>query len=156
MAKLIEKSTYREIRENDLKLSREDASFLLEGISAERLEKLENGKIVVRPEDIISMADGYNRPELCNYYCLHECAIGKRNARSVKIQDLTHIAVDTINALNQVEKLKERFLEIVEDDQISEDEYRDFEHIRGYLERIASTADSLRVWIDKTQKYQQK
>lgn len=146
----INKSIYRAIREDELGISRERASELLGGISPERIEKIENGKVIVQPDDVVSMAKGYDRPELCNYYCLNECRIGEIFGRTVKVQDLTHIAVDAINAFNRIEKERDRLLEIVEDDVITSDEYEDFTTIRNYLEKIASAADSLKIWAEKT------
>lgn len=143
-----EKSIYRQIRE-DLGISREKASDLLKCIPPERIEKIENGKVNVMPDDILCMADGYNRPDLCNHYCLFECSIGKRYGRETKVQDLAHITVDTLNALNQIEKERNRLLEIVEDEKVAPDEYEDFMFIRNNLEKIASAADSLKLWMEK-------
>ena len=144
-----EKSIYRIVREDELSISREKASELTEFLSPERIEKIENGKVVVQPEDITAMADGYNRPELCNYYCMNECEIGKRYAREIKVLDLAHIAVDTLDSLNKIEKEKERLLEIVSDEEVTPDEYMDFKRIRDNLERIAAAADSLKLWIER-------
>lgn len=144
-----EKSIYRIIREDELGISREKASELLEVIPPERIEKIENGKVNVLPDDVVCMAEGYDRPELCNHYCLHECAIGRKYARETKVQDLAHITVDTLNALNQIEDERNRLLEIVEDEQVTADEFDDFMLIRDNLEKIAAAADSLKIWIEK-------
>lgn len=143
------KSIYRTIREDELNISREKASEMTEFLSPERIEKIENGKVAVQPEDVTAMADGYGRPELCNYYCMHECKIGERYARESKVQDLAHIAVEALDSLNKIEKEKERLLEIVADEEVTPDEYMDFKRIRDNLERIAATADSLNLWIER-------
>ena len=57
-----EKSIYRIVREDELSISSEKESELTEFLSPEKIEKIDNGKVVVPPEDITAMADGYNRP----------------------------------------------------------------------------------------------
>ncbi len=70
------KNTYQLIRE-ELGLSREKASELLETIMPERIEKIESGKSLPRPDEVITMAEKYKRPSLCNYYCSNQCPIGQ-------------------------------------------------------------------------------
>lgn len=143
------RSIYRIIREDELKYTRQDASDVLDGITPERLEKIEQGKIKVLPEDIISLVKGYDKPELYNYYCNHECKIGEIIARDVKLKDLNHVAVQVLNSMNRLSEMKDRFLEIVEDDNIAPEEYDDFMKIRDNLETIAETADGLRIMAEK-------
>ena len=75
MDKLANKNTYKAIR-TGLSLSREEASELLESITPERLERIENGKFDIHPEEVKLMADKYKEPTLCNHYCSTECLIG--------------------------------------------------------------------------------
>ena len=56
-------------------LTRAQASELIGTISDSRLEKIETDKTSVQPEDVADMAVAYKKPELCNYYCTHECRI---------------------------------------------------------------------------------
>lgn len=58
-------------------MSREKASELLETIMPERIEKVESGKSLPRPDEVITMAEKYKRPSLCNYYCSNQCPIGQ-------------------------------------------------------------------------------
>ena len=46
------KSVYQQTREN-LGLTREKAADLIPGFSPERLEKVENGRVQVQPEDVM-------------------------------------------------------------------------------------------------------
>ena len=137
----------------ELKHTREDAAALMKyKIEPAKLEKIENFKVQsIAPLDVVRIADAYNRPEICNYYCKNECEIGKRYVRTAELKDLAHMAIDTLNALNQIEREKERFLEIVGDEKITPDEYEDFKQIRKNIEQIARTADSLMVWIEKAE-----
>lgn len=70
------KNKYQLIRE-ELGLSREKASELLETIMPERIEKIESGKSLSRPDEVITIAEKYKRPSLCNYYCSNQCPIGQ-------------------------------------------------------------------------------
>ena len=69
------KNIYQQIRE-DLQLSREAASELLQFIGPDRIEKIENEKSTAHPDEVLLMADKYKGPELCNYYCANQCPIG--------------------------------------------------------------------------------
>ena len=66
------KNIYHSTRE-ELGLSREAASELLGTIPPERIERIENEKIVPHPEDILAMSKGYKAPHLCNYYRAGVC-----------------------------------------------------------------------------------
>ena len=143
------KSIYQEIREK-LELTREKASEMIGFISAAKLEKIENGKVAVQPEDVIALAECYKSPELCNYYCSQECPIGQQYVPEVHVKDLTQIAVETLNSLNRMNKEKDRLLEIVEDGQVTPDEYNDFFEIKKTLEKISLSVDTLQLWVDKS------
>ena len=54
-------------------LTREKASELMDGVSESRIEKIEYGTQTPTPYDVIQMADCYKRPDLCNYFCSHQC-----------------------------------------------------------------------------------
>ncbi len=142
------KSIYQITRES-LGWTREKAADEIPGMSAERIEKLENGRAVVQPEDVMLMAKYYKAPSLCNYYCSHECAIGQDSVPEVKRKELSQIAVETLNALNRMNREKDRLLEIVEDGEITPDEYEDFLNIKTTLDKISLSVDSLKLWLDE-------
>ena len=52
------KNIYQQIRE-DLQLSREAASELLQFIGPDRIEKIENEKSTAHPDEVLLMADKY-------------------------------------------------------------------------------------------------
>ena len=60
------KNIYQLTRES-LKLTRESASELLETISPERIEKIENERSLPYPDEVLAMAEKYRQPKLCNY-----------------------------------------------------------------------------------------
>ena len=57
------KNQFQLVRE-ELGLSREKASELLEGLSPERIEKIESGKALPHPDEVLLMACKYKRPSL--------------------------------------------------------------------------------------------
>ena len=143
------KNIYFECRDS-LGLSRAQASELMEGISESSLEKMETGKTNIYPEDVVLMAKAYKRPDLCNYYCTHECAIGKTSVPEVKISSLSEIVLGMLSSLNSLERQKDRLSEITADGQISDDELEDFANIQKQLEHIDATVEALKLWVNGT------
>ena len=81
------KNSYQLARE-ELGLTREKASELLETIAPERIEKIENERTVPRPDEVLTMAEKYKRPSLCNCYCSQQCPIGQRYVPFVTRREL--------------------------------------------------------------------
>ena len=142
------KTIYQKLREeNDL--TREKAAELLEFISEDRLERIENEKSEPAPEDVIRMAEVYKAPELCNYYCSHECPIGLKYVPPIQITELPAIILETVASLNAVYPLTNRLIEISRDGQISEDESPDFSNIQENLEKVSLAIEALQLWVEK-------
>ena len=55
----IKNKTVYQLRREELGLSREKASELLEAIPPERIERLESGKFTAHPDEIMMMAEKY-------------------------------------------------------------------------------------------------
>ena len=123
-----DKNIYQLARE-DAGLTREKASEKMAGISDDRIEKIESGKVQIRPDEVLQMSRCYKKPELCNLYCSGECAIG----------------------IEQVEKEKELLIEIAAHGRITQDEISDFETIRSHLQSLSGTVGSLNLWLLKQQ-----
>ena len=145
-----DKSLYQVVREEELGLTRAQASELLGGLSESQIEKIENGKTPATPDDVMLMAKGYKKPELCNYFCSKECPIGQKYVPEVKAKELPQIVLEMIASLNTLNKQKDRLIEITADGVISNDEMADFSRIKHQLSQIARTADSLQLWIENT------
>ena len=144
------KNIYFESRE-EAGLTRAQASELIGTISESRLEKLETGKTALYPEDVVDMAAAYKKPELCNYYCTHECRIGKDTAvPEVKISSLSEIVLNMLSALNNLNSQQVRLIDITADGIISDDELPDFVQIQHQLDQIDTTVESLKLWIAST------
>ena len=131
-------------------LTRAQASELIGTISESRLEKLETGKASIYPEDVVDMAAAYKKPELCNYYCTHECRIGKESVPEVKVSSLSEIVLGMLSALNSLDKQKDRLIEITADGVVSDDEIPDFVHIQKQLDQIDHTVEALKLWVANT------
>ena len=142
------KNKYHQVRER-LELSREAASELLEWISPERIERIENEKSSPNPDEVLQMAEKYKAPSLCNYYCANQCPIGQLYVPEIKIKDLSQIVLEMLASLNNMNKKKERLIEITADGEISGDEIEDFIYIQEELERVSLTVDTLRLWSER-------
>lgn len=143
------KNIYQLSREK-LELTREKASEKMEFISADRIEKIESEKSLPHPDEILIMADCYKAPDLCNYYCSHECPIGQEKVPEIKLKNLSQIVLEMLASLNAVDKEKNRLIEITVDGEISEDEMQDFVSIKNQLDKISRSVDALQLWVDKT------
>ena len=142
------KNIYQTSRES-CNFTREQAAELMEFLSSDRIEKIENEKSLPHPDEILAMADCYKNPSPCNYYCSHECPIGQEYVPEVKIKELSQITLEMLASLNSMEKEKNRLIEITVDGVISEDELKDFESIQERLAQIALAIDSLQLWVQK-------
>ena len=142
------KNIYHLTRES-LQLTREGAEELLEGISAERLEKIENERSLPHPDEVLLMAEKYKQPRLCNYYCANQCPIGQQYVPEIKVKDLSQIVLEMLASLNSMNKQKERLIEITVDGQISGDEIHDFVAIQEELERISIAVETLQLWSER-------
>lgn len=142
------KNKYQLARE-ELGLTREKASDLLEVIPPERIEKIENERSLPHPDEVLAMSQKYKKPSLCNYYCSNECPIGKEYVPEVQIKELSAIVLEMLASLNSVSKTKDRLIEIAADSVISNDEIEDFIYIQNELERISITVETLQLWAEK-------
>ena len=143
-----DKNIYQQTREN-LDLSRDSASELLEWISPERIERIENEKSTPNPDEVLQMADKYKVPRLCNYYCSHQCPIGQEYVPEIKTKELSQIVLEMLASLNSMNKKRERLIEITADGKIGNDEIEDFIYIQEELERISITVETLQLWSEK-------
>lgn len=142
------KNIYQTSREA-LELTREQAADLMEYISADRIEKIENERSIPHPDEILTMAECYKNPSLCNYYCSKECPIGQKYVPEVQMKDLSQITLEMLASLNAMEKEKNRMIEITVDGKITADEMDDFHSIQEKLAQISSTINSLSLWVQK-------
>lgn len=143
-----ENKTFYQKKREEANLTLEEASALSAGLSAERIARIERGTARILPEDAMLMEECYKSPGLCNYYCSHECAIGRASVPEVESKSLEAITVETLSCVNKLKREQERLLEIVEDGEVRPNEIEDFLKIKETLDRIAASVRSLQLWID--------
>ena len=131
-----------------LELTREKASELLESVTSDRIEKIESGKSLPHPDEVLAMAKCYQNPLLCNYFCSEECPIGRQYVPKVESKMLSQIVLEMLASLNSIDKKKNRLIEITADGEVSDDELKDFVAIQEELEQISLTVESLQLWAE--------
>lgn len=146
-----DKTPFQERREA-LGLSREKAAEMLDGISYERLYNIEHGKTAPTPDDILIMADAYKDPSLCNTFCSRQCRIGQRYVPHVEVGELPSITLGIIAALNKLDDMKNRLIEICADGGIDESEQADFNAIQANLEQLSLSVEALQLWTERVKK----
>ena len=122
------KNIYQVSRE-DMGYTREKAAEAMGCISDDRIEKIESEKSLPHPDEILIMADCYKKPELCNYFCTHECPIGQKYIPEVRQKELSQISLEILSHLNALEQEKNRLIEITVDGKITPDELPDFHNM---------------------------
>ena len=144
-----ENKTRYQLAREELGLSREKASELLETIAPERIEKIESERSLPRPDEVLIMAEKYKTPSLCNYFCARQCPIGQQYVPEIRNSELSDIVLKMLASLNAMDRKKERLIEIATDGTISKDEIDDFVHIQKELECISVTVETLQLWVEK-------
>lgn len=145
------KSIYQLARE-EKELSRMQAADLMYeyGVTDYRLVRLEGGETTIQPLDVLAMSKAYNKPELRNYYCTHECPIGRLDAPQVKMDSGIHeLLVNMLLSLEAVNTDKVRLMEILADGKVESSEAKDFEQIKQKLEQISMAVESLQLWCER-------
>ena len=143
---------YKQIRkEHDLTRDEvcDRALELNNPLQPERLERIENAKFPIAPDEVMLLAEIYGEPTLCNHYCSKECPIGEKYVPEIKVKDLAQIVLEMISSLNSMKKSQERLIEITSDGIIEDDEIRDFVQIQKELEHISITVETLQLWVEE-------
>lgn len=148
-ASIKENKNVYQLKREELGLSREKASELLECVPPKRIEKIDSDKVLPHPEEVLIMADKYKSPELCNYYCSNQCPIGQQYVPEIKMKELPQIILETVASLNKMNKKQERLIEITADGIIDDDELDDFIYIQEELEKISVNVETLQLWSER-------
>lgn len=154
------KNVYQEARD-ELGWSREKAADEILKIENGRygyvdkykLVKIEDESIKIQPEDIVALSKAYNKPELRNYYCCHQCDIGAIDAPEVIYKDNVHeILVNMAISLESVNTKKTRLMEILADGKVDDAEIADLNKILEELEKISMTVEAIQLWCEKVKR----
>ncbi len=148
------KNIYQLSRE-EAGLTREQASEKAVYMSEDRIEKIESGRSLPHPEEVLTMSECYKRADLCNYFCSNECPIGKVYVPEVQLKDLQRITLEVLNSLNVLESEKARLIEIAVDGEVAAEEQTDFGKIAKDLESLAVSASTLKIWLQHMRLHEQ-
>ena len=142
------KKIYQLIRE-ELNMTREAASEIIDGMEPYRLNKIEN-EATPTPDEVYNMSKAYKRPDLCSYYCANECRIGKEtDVKEIRIKDLSNIVLGMLNKLHTMDAKKEKLISISADGEVDDEELEDFYNIQVELNQMAELIDTLKIWTNK-------
>lgn len=130
---------------NDDLSSREGAAAIT-GIERTRLARLELGMITPHPDEVRVLADAYNAPELLNYYCSHDCQIGRCMDVLLPAEQpsgIAQLAVQAAIALRDAEIIRDRLLDISADGIVDAGEQKELENILHEIGQISQVAHQL-------------
>ena len=100
------------------------------------------------PQDVKLMAELYGAPELCDYYCTHQCPI-KRGEKPLLHDNLSEISASLMSSMHFLDNANDRIHSILGDSIVSDDEKTEFCKIMGTLKDIAYSAESLLLWAER-------
>lgn len=138
---------YKETRKG-MDWSRETAADAL-GMSDDKLERIENGKQLPTPQDVLRMSDIYKSPELCNYFCSRDCEIGQRYVPEVPESSLPGIILNLLDSVNSFENMENKLIQITADERIDNEEIPELLQIQQTLEQLSIMTEALQLCIEK-------
>ena len=142
------KNIYQQSRENK-GLSREGAEEILSFVSADRIEKIESGRSTPHPDEVLQMEQGYENPELSNYYCTHECPIGMKYVQKAELKELPQLTVELLSTLHAMEEEQNRLIDISVDGRVNSFERKQFDVIlHNKLAALDRAIRGMRIWIE--------
>ena len=100
------------------------------------------------PYDVKRMAEAYNAPELCSYYCSQRCPLGG-SQKPLSCNSLGEVATCLLISLKSLESETKSLYSILSDCKISEEETVAFQRIAKTLADISNNADSMLLWAKK-------
>lgn len=139
---------YKAAESNSAFSSRERAAEEI-GLDRTRLARIELGSVLPYPEEVLMLSDAYRMPELCNQYCSRVCPIGKTTMKELDIQEFDRLTLKVLGSLKNIDSLRTKLLDIVEDGVIDESEYTDFNSVIDALDKISVNAQALKLWASK-------
>lgn len=122
------------------------------GMSEDAIKNTELGLEKQMPvEKAVILADLYNAPQLLNYFCLHECPIGKNSAVSDEAASIEMVTLKLLKGLrvSQLMGITERLVDIAEDGDITPNEAKEFRKVLDYLDSISKSISQLRTIAKK-------
>ena len=118
-------------------------------MSDDKLERIENGRQVPNPQDVLAMSRVYRSPSLCNYYCHHECEIGRHYVPEVPDAELPDIIVRLLNSIYEAEDTKKVLVRITADSRIDKDEIPELVQVQKTFEELSIMIEALQLCIER-------
>jgi len=134
--------------ENKIFDSRERASEMVL-IEQTRLGRIETGDTIPYPDEVCSMADVYDAPELKNVYCSKYCPIGNGRVKIHDIESFDRVAVKVLGSLREAQKLSENIISVAESGDIDVWEYPQLKEILISMDKIIENAQAFKLWVEK-------
>lgn len=135
---------------NEMLSSRESSADIM-SIDRGRLYRIESGVTTPTPEEVLLMADLYNAPELRNYYCRNKCPLGCNHIEA-KVDEIDRITVRAFSGFRELEKTKERLLDIAKDGIVSGGELEEIQEVIDIFDELEGIGKSLKILVEKNQK----
>lgn len=125
---------------NEKLLTRGGAVELLPGVTEDSLKKYELD--ITKPPNIVValMADAYNEPELRQWYCVHECPLGK-DCREIPEMPAERALIRLQNSVYEMEKLTRQISLLMENGEIEEEAQETIPILRNRLLEFRRRAD---------------
>ena len=122
-------------------------------ISREKLLMIEQNdpgkrRAVPNPDEVVTMAEVYEAPELCDHYCTHHCPIGQ-GKKPLMHNSLSEISAGLMSALHFLDNASDQIHRILGDSKVSDEEKKEFAQSLKILQDIAYSAQSLELWAQK-------
>lgn len=133
-------------------LNSQDGVADLLGFGRDAIRRIENNLNKIMPVDTaVLLADLYKDPALLNYYCLHECPIGRKRPLSDDTVDIERATVKLTKALRKepVQWIKHGLQDIAADGVISEDEFDKLDDIIDELREVSKIISELEIIRDR-------
>ncbi len=119
-----------------------------------RIQKIEDDPDKIQPDEVVALSKVYNKPELRNHYCCHQCPIGKIDTPNVIYKDNIHeILVHLAVSLESINDKKQHLMKILSDGKIDSPEAAEFQKILEELEQVSMTIEAIQLWTEKNEAF---
>lgn len=136
---------------NEKLLTRAGAADFLPGVTEDNLKKYELD-ITKPPNDVVAlMADAYNEPELRNWYCVHECPLGK-DCREIPEMPAERALIRLQNSVYDLEQITRKMSLLMEDGNFSTVDHSIIRKLRQGILECRRRADENLVVLERAEK----
>lgn len=144
--------TYIKARK-DKGFSREQAvDAMSNAMSPDRLQRLENGKVALQPQDVLAMSKAYNMPELRNHYCTNNCPIGKEYIPEIEMcTNIYELLVNITLLIETAYNDRFKLLEKLAQGKAPAFDDNEFYIIQDNLDKLSACIEALQIWYEKSE-----